>query len=187
METRSLDISGLQLIVPQHIGDERGYFAEVFRVDVFTRLCGEHIFVQDNESLSARKGTVRGFHFQTAPNAQGKLVRCTAGALFDVAVDIRAGSPTFGRWVGETLKPDDGKQLWIPPGFAHGFCTLEPDTVIAYKVTAYYDPDCDKGLAWDDPTIGVRWPDSIDTETLSRKDRKQSSLFDLPVYFTWSD
>jgi dTDP-4-dehydrorhamnose 3,5-epimerase len=186
MEVHSYDISGLQLIIPRHIGDERGYFAELFRADVFAQYCGDHIFVQDNESLSARTGTVRGLHFQTAPYAQSKLVRCTAGALFDVAVDIRQGSPTFGKWVGETLTPGNGKQLWIPAGFAHGFCTLEPDTVVAYKVTAYYNAECDKGLAWDDPTIGVAWPDSVDPDTLSAKDREQPLLSDLRTDFAWS-
>ena len=99
------------------------------------------------------------------------------------AYDIRAGSPTYGQWVAETLTPDNGKQLWIPPGFAHGFCSLEPDSVICYKVTDYYSPECDKGLAWDDPTIGIQWPDVADVDTLSLKDRKQPLLSDLPAYF----
>lgn len=145
MEFKSFNISGLKLLVPRHIGDERGYFAETFRADLFAQHCGDFSFVQDNESLSARAGTVRGLHFQSAPHAQGKLVRCTAGELFDVAVDIRAGSPTYGQWVGETLTPGNGRQLWVPPGFAHGFCTLMRDTVIAYKVTDFYSAECDKG------------------------------------------
>jgi dTDP-4-dehydrorhamnose 3,5-epimerase len=114
-------------------------------------------------------------------------VRCTAGALVDVAVDIRHGSPTFGQWVGETLTPDNGKQLWIPPGFAHGFCSIEPNTVICYKVTGYYSAECDKGLRWDDPAIGITWPDAADPETLSPKDRQQPLLADLPAYFSWSE
>ena len=153
--------------------------------DVLAEKIGAYSFVQDNESLSARVGTIRGLHFQSDPHAQGKLVRCTAGALFDVAVDIRTGSPTYGQWIGETLTPANGKQLWVPPGFAHGFCTLEPDTVIAYKVTGYYSAECDKGLAWDDPTIGVRWPDVADADTLSAKDRTQPALAALPAYFSW--
>jgi dTDP-4-dehydrorhamnose 3,5-epimerase len=185
MEFRSLNPAGLQLVVPRHIGDERGYFAETFRADLFAQNCGEHIFVQDNESLSAKSGTVRGLHFQSDPYAQGKLVRCTAGALFDVAVDIRKGSPTYGQWIGETLTPANGKQLWIPVGFAHGFCTLEPDTVIAYKVTAYYNAECDKGMAWDDAAIGIEWPPLADPETLSGKDRKQPLLAELPAFFSW--
>lgn len=186
MEVISYPITDVRLFTPRHIGDERGYFAEIFRADVFARHCGDHSFVQDNESLSARAGTVRGLHFQSAPFAQGKLVRCTAGALFDVAVDIRRGSPTYGQWVGETLTPGNGKQLWVPPGFAHGFCSLEPNTVICYKVTAYYSVECDKGLAWDDPAIGLTWPEVADPDTLSAKDRKQPSLAELPTYFNWS-
>ncbi|EHJ58184.1 dTDP-rhamnose-3,5-epimerase [Novosphingobium pentaromativorans US6-1] len=177
----------MKLIIPRHIGDERGYFAETFRTDVFARECGDWTFVQDNESLSARAGTVRGLHFQTEPYAQGKLVRCTAGALFDVAVDIRAGSPTYGQWVAKTLTPENGRQLWIPAGFAHGFCSLEPNTVIAYKVTGYYSAECDKGLAWDDPAIGIVWPDVAHPDTLSSKDRQQPRLSELPAYFSWSE
>lgn len=187
MEVRSYPIPGLKLITPRHIGDERGYFAETFRADLFAKACGEHVFVQDNESLSARQGTVRGLHFQSPPHAQGKLVRCTAGALFDVAVDIRHGSPTFGQWIGETLTPANGRQLWVPPGFAHGFCSLEPDTVIAYKVTGYYSAECDKGLRWDDPAIGIAWPDLADAQTLSPKDHVQPMLADLPPTFTWQE
>lgn len=185
MQVQSFDIADVKLFTPRHIGDERGYFAETFRADIFAQNCGEHIFVQDNESLSAKAGTVRGLHFQSAPHVQGKLVRCTAGSLFDVAVDIRVGSPTFGQWVGETLTPQNGKQLWVPPGFAHGFCSLEPDTVICYKVTGYYSAECDKGLAFDDPEIAIAWPDVADRETLSGKDRVQPSLADLSPYFQY--
>ena len=187
MEIQSFATGGLKLLTPRHIGDERGYFAETFRADIFAKHVGDFAFVQDNESHSAKVGTIRGLHFQSEPHPQGKLVRCTAGALFDVAVDIRVGSPTYGQWVGETLTPDNGKQLWVPPGFAHGFCTLEPNTVIAYKVTGgYYNTQCDKGLAWDDPAIGIVWPDTADADTLSAKDRKQPLLTDLPAYFSWS-
>jgi dTDP-4-dehydrorhamnose 3,5-epimerase len=187
MNFAPLDISAIQLLTPRQIGDERGYFAETFRADLFAEAVGPYSFVQDNESLSAKAGTIRGLHFQSDPHAQGKLVRCTAGALFDVAVDIRTGSPTYGRWVAETLTPRNGKQLWIPPGFAHGFCSLEANTVICYKVTGgYYSAECDRGLAWDDPAIGIQWPDLADPETLSTKDRKQPGLGDLRPYFTWS-
>ncbi|GLJ00350.1 dTDP-4-dehydrorhamnose 3,5-epimerase [Sphingobium sp. BS19] len=187
MEIQTFDIAGVVLLKPRHIGDERGYFAELFRADLFAKSIGEYSFVQDNESMSARAGTIRGLHFQIQPHAQGKLVRCTAGALFDVAVDIRNGSPTYGQWIGEKLTPDNGKQLWVPPGFAHGFCTFEPNTVISYKVTGgYYNAECDKGLSWDDPAIGITWPDVADPETLSPKDRKQPLLADLPAYFSWS-
>jgi dTDP-4-dehydrorhamnose 3,5-epimerase len=186
MDIVPLRIPGVFLISPRQIGDERGYFAETFRNDRFVQACGDWVFVQDNESRSAKVGTVRGLHFQSKPRAQGKLVRCTAGSLFDVAVDIRKGSPTYGEWVSETLTPGNGKQLWVPPGFAHGFCSLEPDTVICYKVTDYYSAECDKGLAWDDPIINVIWPDVAEPETLSSKDRGQPRLVDLPEYFSWS-
>lgn len=187
MEVATSNIPGITLLTPRHIGDERGYFAETFRADLFVEQVGDHRFVQDNESLSAKAGTIRGLHFQSGPHAQGKLVRCIAGALFDVAVDIRVGSPTFGQWVSEILTPANGRQIWLPPGFAHGFCSLEPNTVISYKVTDYYSAPCDKGLAWDDPLIGINWPDIADAETLSAKDRRQPRLADLPAYFRWSE
>lgn len=187
MDAQALAIPDIKLLTPPRIGDERGYFAETFRADIFAKVCGDFAFVQDNESFSAKTGTIRGLHFQSERHVQGKLVRCTAGSLFDVAVDVRRGSPTYGRWVGETLSPANGRQLWVPPGFAHGFCTLEPDTVICYKVTGYYNAECDKGLAWDDPDIGIIWPDVADPATLSAKDRTQPSLSDLPSYFTWSE
>lgn len=188
MEIQTYEIAGIALLTPRHIGDERGYFAETFRADFFAQEIGSHQFVQDNESRSAKVGTIRGLHFQNKPHAQGKLVRCTAGALFDVVVDIRQGSPTYGQWAAETLTPGNGQQLWVPPGFAHGFCSLESDSVICYKVTgSYYNVECDKGLAWDDPAIGIVWPDVADAETLSAKDRKQPLLADLPTYFSWSE
>ncbi|NMN03195.1 MULTISPECIES: dTDP-4-dehydrorhamnose 3,5-epimerase [unclassified Novosphingobium] len=183
MQVLSYDIPGVRLFVPRHIGDDRGYFAETFRQDIFAEHCGGAVFLQDNESMSVRPGTVRGLHFQSAPHAQGKLVRCTAGGLFDVAVDIRNGSPTFGQWVAEMLTPGNGKQLWVPSGFAHGFCTLEPETVIAYKVTDYYSAECDKGLLWNDPALAIAWPDLADPDTLSGKDRRQPRLAELPAYF----
>lgn len=187
MEIRSYNIDGVKLFVPHRFADERGYFAEIFRADEFFEHCGRFDFVQDNESLSARAGTIRGLHFQTPPQVQGKLVRCTAGALFDVAVDLRSGSPTYGQWVAETLTPENGQQLWIPPGFAHGFCSLADNTMISYKVTGYYSAECDKGVAWNDPVIGVTWPELADPSTLSAKDRSLPALADLPALFAWSE
>jgi dTDP-4-dehydrorhamnose 3,5-epimerase len=180
-----LTIAGLIEITPRRFADERGYFAETFRHDIFCDQAGPVTFVQENESLSARPGTIRGLHFQTEPLAQGKLVRCAAGALLDVAVDLRVGSPTFGRWAAVELTPESGKQLWIPAGFAHGFCTLKPNTVINYKVTAYYSAAHDSGLAWNDPAIGIDWPALADPETLSAKDSIQPLLADLPVNFRY--
>jgi dTDP-4-dehydrorhamnose 3,5-epimerase len=164
-------------------GDDRGYFSEIFRQTVFDDVVGQVAFVQENESLSDRAGTVRGLHFQLNPFAQGKLVRCLTGAIYDVAVDLRAGSRTQGRWVAATLTAERGNQLWIPAGFAHGFCTLLPGTRVCYKVTAYYSPEHDRGLAWDDPDIGIAWPEIADSDTLSGKDRLQPRLADLPPCF----
>lgn len=184
MEFRPLEIDALVQIIPRRIDDGRGYFSEVFRSDRFSEHVGPVDFVQDNQSLSIRSGTIRGIHFQTHPAAQAKLVRCIAGKLFDVAVDLRTGSPTYGRWVSVVLTPEQNNQLWIPVGFGHGFCTLEPNTVVQYRVTNYYSADDDKGVAWDDPTIRVEWPDEADPDTLSAKDRQQPKLVDLPAYFT---
>lgn len=179
MEFVSLALPGVIEVRPRRLGDARGYFSEIFRLGEFRDHAGACEFVQENESLSARVGTVRGLHFQVAPFAQGKLVRCTRGAVFDVAVDLRPGSATYGDWVAAELSAGRGNQLWIPPGFAHGFCTLEPDTVVNYKVTATYSQAHDKGLAWDDPAIGIRWPEIADPETLSAKDRVQPLLAQL--------
>jgi dTDP-4-dehydrorhamnose 3,5-epimerase len=187
MEYRTFDIDGLVEIVPRKIGDDRGYFAEVFREDGFSAHAPGVEFVQDNQSLSVRTGTVRGLHFQSEPAAQGKLVRCIAGKLFDVAVDLRHGSPTFGRWQSVILSPDDCNQLWVPAGFGHGFCSLEQNSVISYRVTAYYSAENDKGVAWDDPDIGIEWPSVADASTLSAKDKVQPRLADLPAYFTMKD
>lgn len=189
MQHSKFDIAGPVQIQPRRLGDARGYFAETFRSDLMAEVLGTGAqtieFVQENESLSARVGTVRGLHFQSPPFAQAKLVRCLAGALLDVVVDIRRGSPNYGRWLGVELSAQQGNQIWVPEGFAHGFCTLKPNTVISYKVTAYYSAKHDKGLYWIDPTIGVVWPECADPETLSAKDRIQPRLADLPDYFTY--
>jgi len=187
LEFREFEIDGLFEIRPRLIEDERGYFSEIFRLNAFSERVPGVEFVQENQSLSVRPGTVRGLHFQTKPAAQGKLVRCLAGKLFDVAVDLRHGSPTYGRWIAQTLSPEENNQLWIPVGFGHGFCTLEPNTVISYRVTEYYSPENDKGVAWDDPDIAVDWPPMADPETLSAKDRQQPHLADLPAYFSLGD
>ena len=185
MQARALDIDGVFEVTPSRHGDERGYFSETFRADWFTQHVADVTFVQENQSLSRHAGVVRGLHFQTAPFAQGKLVRCVAGSIFDVAVDIRHGSPTFGRWVAATLTADAGNQLYVPPGFLHGFCTLVPDTQVAYKVTAFYNRDADKGVRWDDPAIGIAWPAEADPSFLSPKDAQQPALSALPPYFSY--
>lgn len=185
MEFRTFAINGPLEIIPNKIQDDRGYFSEIMRLDRFTDQVGPVDFVQDNQSLSLRSGTIRGIHFQTHPCAQGKLVRCLAGSVFDVAVDLRSGSPTFGQSVAVTLTPESNNQLWVPVGFGHAFCTLQPDSVIAYRVTNYYSADNDKGVAWDDEQIGVDWPEIADLETLSPKDRNQPRLSELPAYFSY--
>ena len=177
----------MRLLAPRRLSDERGFFEEVWRADVFAKVGIDVVFVQDNQSLSRQAGVVRGLHFQTGASAQAKLVRCTRGAIFNVAVDVRHGSPSFGRHVCARLSGANGLQVFVPVGFAHGFCTLEPDTEVFYKVSAYYDRDADRGLAWDDPNVGIPWPVESDKAILSPKDRMQPRLADLPCFFPYSD
>lgn len=183
MESWQTQIAEVFEIRPKFLRDARGYFTETFRSDWFAENISDVEFVQENQSLSETCGTIRGLHFQSEPHAQGKLVRCVAGSIFDVAVDIRYNSPTFGQWVGVTLSAEQGNQLWIPSGFAHGFCTLEPASVVSYKVTAYYSREHDLGLAWNDPDVGIAWPGEANPATLSAKDQAQPSLANLPRYF----
>lgn len=187
MECRIFELEGLLEVKPRKIEDDRGYFSETFRLNTFAEHAHSVLFVQDNQSLSVRPGTLRGIHFQSHPAPQGKLVRCIAGKLFDVAVDLRADSPTYGRWISAILSPEELNQLWVPVGFGHGFCTLEPNTVISYRVTDYYSPEYDKGVAWDDEDLGIDWPDIADPATLSARDRRQPRFADLPPYFSMKD
>jgi dTDP-4-dehydrorhamnose 3,5-epimerase len=184
MECRRFKIAGPFEMIPRKIKDERGYFSEVFRASAFTEQAGAVDFVQENQSMSHAVGTVRGLHFQSNPAAQGKLVRCLRGRIFDVAVDLRHDSADYGRWIATILTPEQQNQLWVPPGFGHGFCTLEADSVISYRVSNYYSPENDKGVAWNDQNIAIRWPDVANPETLSPKDRAQPALADLPSYFS---
>lgn len=186
MLIEKLDIAGLLLVTAKKHGDERGFFSETFRTDVFAAHGVTQPFVQDNHARSTQKGVVRGLHFQTDPHAQGKLVRCTRGAILDVGVDIRRGSPTYGQHVAVELSAANWKQLWVPPGFAHGYATLEDDCEVVYKVTDYYAPDCDRGIAWDDPALGIDWRISKENAVLSDKDRKHPLLADAPPAFTFS-
>lgn len=186
MEFGTFDIEGPMEIRPGKIEDARGYFSEIFRLDAFSKRRPAVEFVQDNQSMSVRAGTIRGIHFQSNPAAQGKLVRCLAGKLFDVAVDLRRDSPSYGRWISAILSPAENNQLWIPIGFGHALCTLEPETVVGYRVTSYYSPENDKGVAWDDSDIGIDWPDIADPDSLSAKDRHQPKLAELPAYFSMS-
>ncbi|SHO66929.1 dTDP-4-dehydrorhamnose 3,5-epimerase [Pseudoxanthobacter soli DSM 19599] len=185
MDVREFEIPGVKLVIPKRFGDHRGFFSETWSDRAFRQQVADIGFVQDNHSLSAQKGTLRGLHFQKPPSAQGKLVRVVRGAVFDVAVDIRHGSPTFGRHVSVVLDAREGAQLWIPPGFLHGFCTLEDDTEFLYKVTGYYSAADDAGVAWDDPDLGIDWPVDEATAVLSDKDRKHPRLRDLPPIFAY--
>lgn len=170
-------------IEPVRHGDDRGWFSEVFKTSVFDEAGLDVDFVQDNESFSAESGTIRGLHYQVAPNAQAKLIRVLSGSIFDVAVDIRRGSPTFGEHVAVGLNAHSGNQLFVPVGFAHGFCTLEPDTRVTYKVSGNYSPDCERSIAWDDPEIAIAWPDVASANTLSPKDAVSPRLTDqLDLY-----
>jgi dTDP-4-dehydrorhamnose 3,5-epimerase len=184
MEIQTFDIAGLLLILPKRHADARGYFSEIFRKDILQPFIGEVEFVQDNQSGSLKSGTVRGLHFQTAPTAQAKLVRVTRGAIMDVAVDIRKSSPSYGRHVSATLSAENFALLYIPVGFAHGFCTLEPDTEVVYKVSCYYDPATEKGLVWNDPALEIAWPVGPNEAMISEKDRNYPALSELGTWFT---
>lgn len=174
-----LALPEILLITPRRHGDARGWFGETWSRPVFARAGVDADFVQDNQAFSARRGTIRGLHFQQAPHAQAKLVRVLKGAIWDVGVDIRPGSPTFGRWAAAILTAAGGEQLYVPRGFAHGYCTLEDDTELAYKVDGQYAPDREGGVAWDDPDLALPWPIS-DGVVLSDKDRTLPRLRDLP-------
>lgn len=179
MKAIQTDIEGVLILEPRVFGDARGFFMESFNAKTFNELVGHEVnFVQDNHSRSA-KGVLRGLHFQKAPHAQGKLVRVTAGAVFDVAVDIRKDSPSFGRWVGVELSADNHRQFWIPPGLAHGFLVLSDSADFLYKTTDYYAPQADGALRWDDPDLAIAWPDIGMPPQLSAKDAVAGLLRDL--------
>lgn len=173
------------LVKPPRFNDARGYFSETFRESTYGENGVHGPFVQDNHSVSDAPFVLRGLHFQIGPAAQSKLVRCTRGAMFDVAVDIRQGSPTFGAYVSAELSEENGHQLYVPIGFAHGFCTLTPACEVQYKVTAYYDRESDRGLAWNDPAIGIAWPLEGHEPILSDKDKAHPTLAELPDYFQY--
>ena len=174
MKCKKTKLEGVLVLEPLRLGDNRGFFSESWNKRRMLDHGVDIDFLQDNHSLSAQVGTVRGLHFQSPPHAQDKLVRCGRGRLFDVAVDIRKGSPTYGQWVGEELSFENGKQLLVPMGFLHGFMTLEPDTEIIYKCSDYYAPECDGAVRWD--SCGIDWPLDETAPVLSEKD-KVASLF----------
>ncbi|GBQ48938.1 dTDP-4-dehydrorhamnose 3,5-epimerase [Acetobacter ghanensis] len=172
MNVQKLSIPDVLLITPQKFADERGFFSETWNADKLKAHEVPSTFVQDNQSFSAQKGTVRGLHCQTEPYAQGKLVRVLRGAIWDVAVDIRQGSPTYGQWVAAELSVENWTQIWIPCGFLHGFCALVPNTEVLYKVTASYAKDCERSVRWNDPALALPWPVGAEEAVLSDKDRE---------------
>lgn len=178
-------IPDVLLLTPRRHGDERGALVEVYRRDRFAAAGLDAEFVQENHAWSAARGTVRGLHFQAPPHAQAKLVRVSHGAVLDVAVDVRRGSPTFGRHVAVELSAANGLQLFIPEGFAHGYCSLTPDATVEYKLTAYYAPDSEHGVLWSDPDLGIDWPVDPHDAVLSEKDRGLARLAELPPLFRY--
>jgi dTDP-4-dehydrorhamnose 3,5-epimerase len=183
MQSEHLEIPDVKVLTPKRNGDHRGFFSEVYNKKTLAEAGIDITFVQDNHALSAEKGTVRGLHFQIPPFAQDKLVRVVRGSVFDVAVDLRRGSPTYGKHVSVVLSAEAWNQILVPIGFAHGLMTLEPDTEVLYKVSNYYSAEHDKGLLWNDPALGIEWPVAEDEAILSAKDKVQPRLADLPPYF----
>lgn len=176
-------LPGVVVLTPRRFGDERGWFSETWNRNALEKAGIEVDFVQDNHSFSAETGTLRGMHYQAPPHAQDKLVRCTRGAIWDVVVDVRIGSPYYGRWYGVELTAENGKQLFVPKGFLHGFITRAPDTEVQYKVTDVYAPDCDGSVRWD--SCGVDWPLDVAAPVLSDKDKVAPLLayFDSPFVY----
>jgi dTDP-4-dehydrorhamnose 3,5-epimerase len=174
MKYSKTTLGGVLIIEPKIIEDNRGFFMECYVERELIEINIETRFVQDNHSLSKAKGTVRGLHYQLPPKAQSKLVRVVRGAIVNIVVDIRQGSPTFGKWLGVELSADNRRQLYIPKGFANGYCTLEPDTEVCYKVDEYYAPEQDRAILWNDEDLGIDWP--VDDPVLSARDRSAPSF-----------
>jgi len=183
MDWQELPLAGLKLVKPKVFEDHRGFFSETYNRAALAKIGIEADFVQDNMSMSRTAGVVRGLHFQIPPMAQSKLIGVIKGAIWDVVVDLRANSPTYGQHHAVELSAKNCNQLWIPAGFAHGFCTLRPNTEVFYKVDAFYSSEHERGLAWDDNALGIEWPVEAQNVTLSEKDRNWPQLLDLPRYF----
>ena len=177
---KKLEIPEVILIKPTVFTDERGFFEETYKKSDFLDFGIKEEFLQENHSLSRAKGVLRGLHFQTPPKAQGKLVRVISGSIFDVALDIRKKSPTFGSWVSVVLSDENKEMLYVPEGFAHGFCTLEENTEVIYKCSEIYSPGYDRGIIWNDPALGINWP--VENPVLSEKDKLWSCLKDADVF-----
>jgi dTDP-4-dehydrorhamnose 3,5-epimerase len=178
-----LAISAVWTYTPRRFSDDRGWFSETFNASTLAQELNGVAFVQDNQSASRASGTLRGMHFQIPPKAQDKLVRVLRGAVLDVAVDLRPASPTYGKWVSARLSAENGAQMFVPKGFAHGFLTLEPDTEVFYKVSEYYAREYERGLAWDDPAIGIDWSAAAESVIMADRDRGFPRLADLPAFF----
>ncbi|MEM7236562.1 MAG: dTDP-4-dehydrorhamnose 3,5-epimerase [Pseudomonadota bacterium] len=185
MDCQTTDLPGVLILTPRRFGDARGFFAETWNRRTLEGHGVDLDFVQDNHSLSAEVGTVRGLHFQAPPHAQDKLVRCGRGGFLDVVVDIRKGSPAYGRWVGVELSAENGRQLLVPKGFAHGFVTRLPDTEICYKCSDYYAPETEGAVHYADPAIGIDWGIAADDAILSAKDAAARPLAELDSPFVW--
>ncbi|MDQ0172476.1 dTDP-4-dehydrorhamnose 3,5-epimerase [Paenibacillus tundrae] len=181
MKVIPLFMDGAVILEPKVYGDHRGYFMESYNEQQLHEQGIHHVFVQDNQSLSAEAGVIRGLHYQLQPKAQTKLVRVLSGAIYDVIVDIRPSSKTFGQWKGFILSEYNQRQLLVPQGFAHGFCTLVPNVLVSYKVDEYYSPTHDRGILWNDPALAIDWP--ITNPVLSDKDQKHPCLQDAEVNF----
>ena len=186
MEVVATEFPDVKIIRPRRFGDQRGFFSETYNKRAFAEAGINLEFIQDNHSLSRDRGTVRGLHFQIPPFAQDKLVRVVRGAVLDAVVDLRKGSPTFGKHLTVVLSTQDWNQIFIPVGFAHGFCTLEPDTELIYKVTNYYAPKYERGVIWDDPDLAIRWPVTEAEATLSERDRVFPRFSELQDTFVYS-
>jgi dTDP-4-dehydrorhamnose 3,5-epimerase len=183
MKVEALAIPDVKLITPPRFNDPRGFFSETWNYVRFADAGIHSPFVQDNHAVSVGRGVLRGLHCQIGPNAQGKLIRCTKGAIFDVAIDVRQGSPTFGQWVSAEISAENWTQIWVPAGFLHGYCTLTAETEVIYKVTAPYDKAAERGVIWNDPDIGIAWPIAPGAVILSDKDKVLPRLRDHPPLF----
>ncbi len=187
VEVRALAIPEVKEIRPPKFGDNRGFFSETYNRRALAEAGVTIDFVQDNHSFTAAKGTLRGMHYQTDPHAQDKLVRVTRGRIYDIAVDIREGSPTCGKWVGLEVSAEEWNQILVPKGFAHGFVTLTPDTEVLYKTSGYYSKECDRSIRFDDPDFGINWPVEVIESQLSEKDRNAPTFAELGFEFSYQE
>jgi dTDP-4-dehydrorhamnose 3,5-epimerase len=186
MDIKSTKLPGVLVLKPRRFADVRGYFVETYNEQLFRQTGNMLDFVQDNQSFSIRKGTIRGLHFQLPPTVQAKLVRVLRGSIFDVVVDLRLESPTYGQWIAEQSSAESDEQIFVPRGFAHGFCTLEPNTDVAYKVDSYYAPASESGVIWNDQSLNIPWPVGLNEAILSEKDGKLGTFKDFVSPFRYA-